>query len=253
MPTSIDLAYITLIAVAWPLYEYFVDWPTFQRWLRERPRQARVVEYGRSIGVQWLLVGAGAALRIRAGGSLAGLGLRLPEGWRLWASSAFLLLFAALYAWQLVRLARRPRARARARQRLAAGRLAQLLPRTGAEFAWWAALAVTAGVCEEFLFRGYLLWGLAPWVGWWGAAALGVPVFGLLHAYQGRAGVLATAYVGLVMTLLVAATQSLYSAMALHALVDLGSGTAVWIVLREPAPCADQAEECAAAGATSSS
>ena len=95
------------------------------------------------------------------------------------------------------------------------------------------ALSVTAGVCEELLFRGLLIGMLAPWLGWWGAAALGVPLFGVLHAYQGRAGMVRTAIVGAALTGVVAATGSLLPAMALHALIDVGSGLVTWTVLRE--------------------
>jgi hypothetical protein len=39
--------------------------------------------------------------------------------------------------------------------------------------------------------------------------------------------------VGAALTLVVAATRSLLPAMALHALIDVGSGLATWTVLRD--------------------
>ncbi|MFL5541183.1 MAG: CPBP family intramembrane glutamic endopeptidase [Longimicrobiaceae bacterium] len=233
MSTALDLAFVLLIAAAWPLYEHFVDWPSFQRWVREKPHAARVREYARTIGVQWALAAVGTMLWLRAGRPWSALGVRMPEGVRLWAGATLVLLLGALYARQVAALARSPGTRARLRGHLARTGLGDLLPHNGTEVRWMMALSVTAGVCEEILFRGLFVGMLAPWLGWWGAAALGVPVFGLLHAYQGRAGIVRTAVVGAVLTLVVAATRSLLPAMALHALIDVGSGLATWMVLRE--------------------
>jgi membrane protease YdiL (CAAX protease family) len=94
-------------------------------------------------------------------------------------------------------------------------------------------VSLTAGFCEEFLFRGYFIWVFAPWLGWWGAAALSVLIFAILHAYQGWNGVLRTGIVGAVFTLVVAIFNSLWPAIALHALMDLGAGMMAWLALRE--------------------
>jgi len=233
MATALDLAFVLLIAAAWPLYEHFVDWPSFQRSLREVPDRARMREYARSIGVQWTLAAAGTMLWLRAGRSWSALGVRMPQGVRLWAGAALVLLLGALYARQVAALARSPETRARLRGHLARAAFGDLLPRNGAEARWMMGLSVTAGVCEELLFRGLFIGMLVPWLGWWGAAALGVPAFGLLHAYQGTGGIVRTAVVGVALTLVVAASRSLLPAMALHALVDVGSGLATWMVLKE--------------------
>jgi membrane protease YdiL (CAAX protease family) len=105
-----------------------------------------------------------------------------------------------------------------------AGDVDALLPRTTRERRWYTAVAVTAGVCEEVLYRGVVLVVatlLLPAVPLW-ALALGVAaVFGAAHLYQGPAGVAATTTLGAVLGLIVVTTGSLLPAMALHALVDL--------------------------------
>ncbi|MFL5382483.1 MAG: CPBP family intramembrane glutamic endopeptidase [Longimicrobiaceae bacterium] len=233
MSTALDLVFVALIAAAWPLYELLVDWPGFLRRVREKPHAARVREYAGSIAVQWALAAGGVAIWLRAGRSWDALGVRMPEGVRLWAGATLVLLLGALYARQIAALGRSPETRARLRGHLARAGLGDLLPHNGVEVRWMLALAVTAGVCEELLFRGLFVGMLAPWLGWWGVAALGVPVFGLLHAYQGASGIVRTAVVGAALTLVVAATRSLLPAMALHALIDVGAGLATWTVLRE--------------------
>ncbi len=78
---------------------------------------------------------------------------------------------------------RSPRAQASVRKQI--GPLVTLLPHTRPELGWFVGVSLTAGICEEFLFRGYFIWTFERWLGWWGAAALSIPFFAALHAYQG--------------------------------------------------------------------
>jgi hypothetical protein len=230
--------YAATFAIAWPLYEYFVDWPRFQRSLKQDAGRARIREYRSTMVRQWLLAGAGAVLWLRAGRQWVELGVHAPDGWRAWAAVAGVAALSALYAQQAATLARSQSARRRVRQSLTA--LEPLLPHTATEFTWLLGVSFTAGVCEEFLYRGYFVAAFAPYLGWWPACLLAVPLFGLLHAYQGRKGVVRTGVVGLVMTLVVALTRSLFPAMVLHVIVDVGGGLVTWIALREATPEIDE-------------
>jgi membrane protease YdiL (CAAX protease family) len=95
------------------------------------------------------------------------------------------------------------------------------------------AVSLSAGVCEEFIFRGYLIWAFQPMFGLWGAAVFSVVVFAAAHAYQGAKGVLSTGVVGSLFTLVVLVFGSLLPAMVLHALVDIGGGLVAWLALRK--------------------
>lgn len=71
-----------------------------------------------------------------------------------------------------------------------------MLPHRGIELTLWIALSVTAGICEETIFRGYLqrqfmaLTGKAP-----AGILLSAVAFGAAHAYQGlRMVILITLY-----------------------------------------------------------
>src|SRR5262249_17446775 len=114
----------------------------------------------------------------------------------------------------------RSRVLPRVEQQLSATAVA-FIPRTSAERAWIILLSLLAGFSEELVYRGYFITVLAPWLSWWGAAAVSVVCFGLAHSYQGCAGVVRTAAVGAVLTLVVAFTGSLLPAMVLHATMDL--------------------------------
>jgi hypothetical protein len=102
--------------------------------------------------------------------------------------------------------------------------LERMLPATGRERSWFFALAVTAGICEELLYRGYIIWYLSHWFAIWPAAALAAVVFGIGHAYQGWRGVITTAFVGAFLAAVYILTGSLYPGMIMHALMDAHSG-----------------------------
>jgi hypothetical protein len=153
-----------------------------------------------------------------------------------------LFLLLAAYQGQAIRILTRS-AEQRASLRRQFSSLTAVLPHTRTELHWFGGVSLTAGICEEFLYRGYFIWVFAPWLGWWGAAALSLPFFAAAHLYQGWHGVLRTGAVGALFTLVVAVFESLWPAIALHVLVDLGSGTMAWLVLRErPETTSDAAQ-----------
>jgi membrane protease YdiL (CAAX protease family) len=103
-------------------------------------------------------------------------------------------------------------------------RFAFILPITQEERAWFALVSVTAGICEEVLYRGFLIRYLSdgPWhAGLWIALAVASVSFGLGHGYQGLSGIIGTALLGAVMAVIFLASGSLWLPMALHAIIDL--------------------------------
>ena len=106
-------------------------------------------------------------------------------------------------------------------------RLRFMLPITQAERRWWIVLSLSAGICEELLYRGFLLhWLSGEWPGGFrlglpAAWALGALAFGLAHLYQGWRGAVASTAMGLVFGLLAIATGNLFLPMFLHTVIDL--------------------------------
>ncbi|SEM03365.1 CAAX protease self-immunity [Blastococcus sp. DSM 46786] len=99
-----------------------------------------------------------------------------------------------------------------------------LLPRTGGERRLFTLVGVTAGVCEEWLYRGFFLAVVAAMAGGppaWALVVVAAVAFGLAHAYQGRAGIVLTGVLGGVMALIYVDTGSLLLPVLLHALIDL--------------------------------
>ena len=236
-----DLLYVALFAFAAPLIDYTVFWPAHRRLSRTEPAWSRTWLFAWTIGNQWTLVFFGVALWLASGRPLASLGFSVPDGWRLWASLALVLILAAYQAWAIGILAHSAEQRASLRRQV--GSLTSVLPHRRTELRWFGGVSLTAGFCEEFLYRGYFIWVFAPWLGWWGAAALSLPFFAVAHLYQGWSGVLRTGVVGAFLTLVVAVFESLWPAIVLHALIDFGSGTMAWLALRELPDSAAAAEQ----------
>jgi len=101
------------------------------------------------------------------------------------------------------------------------GDIGALIPRNRAEIHWGAAISINAGIVEEIFFR--LLMPFA-WFAITGnaliALSVSVVLFGLVHAYQGIVGVLATMAIGALLTFVYLATQQIWLAMLLHACID---------------------------------
>lgn len=98
-----------------------------------------------------------------------------------------------------------------------------LLPSTTQERLLWTGVALSAGICEEIVFRGWLLAALHNTVGLGGTAlvATAAVIFGLAHAYQRITGMVLTALAGLLFCVLYVKTGSLLVPILLHALIDV--------------------------------
>ena len=97
-----------------------------------------------------------------------------------------------------------------------------LMPQNARERLWsLLGLAPTAGLCEEFLYRGFLL---AEVTAWFHSAAWGVVIssaaFGLAHSYQGVNGMVRAGLLGALLAWPVVHTGSLFPSMTAHFLID---------------------------------
>ena len=102
---------------------------------------------------------------------------------------------------------------------------ALVLPHGLLEQSLWVLLSLSAGFCEEYVFRGYLQRQFSALAR---SEALGITgsalVFGLGHAYQGWRSVVVITIFGLLFGLLAHFTRSLRPGMVAHALQDIVAG-----------------------------
>jgi membrane protease YdiL (CAAX protease family) len=229
MPGTIDLFIAGLIAIVHPLWDYFSAWPRMVRTIASGRPHARVSVYREVLAVEWIITAVITAVWIHAARPWSLIGLVLPAGWRLVLAVVVLAAVWMLLGMQLRAIRRLdPARRGRIRTRQAA--LAPLIPHNPVERAWFVPVAITAGVCEEFIYRGFLLWVFRPWLGLWGAALASTVIFGFAHAYQGRRGAFRAGTLGAVFAVLAIALGSVVPGMVLHALLDLMSGEATYAI-----------------------
>lgn len=100
--------------------------------------------------------------------------------------------------------------------------ISALLPQGPIEMTLWVALAISAGVCEELIFRGYFqkqfqAWTRRIWVG----VLLQAVLFGIAHGYQGLAAALKITVYGCLFGLFACWRKSLRPGIIAHAFTDI--------------------------------
>lgn len=144
-------------------------------------------------------------------------------------------LLAAIFVYQMVSFAISKKYQATMKvqmeSRAASGSLydrtvSNLIPRTKREKRWFFATSLAAGICEEMVFRGFLLFllglvfsAISPYLL---VIMIGV-LFGSAHFYQGMQGICKTAAIGMLFGFLYVCTDSLYPCILLHFLFDVSS------------------------------
>ncbi len=97
-----------------------------------------------------------------------------------------------------------------------------LNPRGGAEVTLWVMMSITAGFCEELLFRGYLQQQFQALTGSMvlAVSAQGI-LFGMAHWYQGAKMMIVITVLGILFGVLAHWRKSLLPGMIAHALGDI--------------------------------
>ena len=104
-------------------------------------------------------------------------------------------------------------------------KLVRLLPSQRSDLPPYFALCLTAGVCEEIVYRGVTFVLLARITGSvLIAIAIASVAFALAHVVQGRRAVIVVFFIALGAHALVYLAQSLFPVMAVHALYDAVGG-----------------------------
>jgi membrane protease YdiL (CAAX protease family) len=208
--TFAEVSFALLLAVGVPVLAYV----TARR--PEIHQIPRLALYLSAMITQWVLALVGVLVVLATGRGFAGAGFRgapIAEFLR-WTLLLVIVALALLAIWlllehfgwwpeesDLVRL---------------------LIPETAQEKVWAVVLvAPTAALCEEFLYRGFLLSRLSEWLnsGWW-ALVLSSVIFALAHIYQGPSGMGRVALLGALLAYPVLRLESLYPSIAAHFVID---------------------------------
>jgi membrane protease YdiL (CAAX protease family) len=100
-----------------------------------------------------------------------------------------------------------------------------MLPAGVLEIALWIALSISAGVCEEVVFRGYFQNQFLALTGGRGIAlVMQAALFGVSHGYQGMEACLKIALYGLLFGAIALWRKSLRPGIIAHAWTDIAAG-----------------------------
>jgi uncharacterized protein len=242
LPSSLD-AWGTAALAAVLLAVYLVVGEPVAGWVLHRRFEGRLHRhpaarrsfYRRLLVLEWgLAVIAVVVWAAAPDVGPAAVGLRWPVSWPgpVTGAAVVLVLLFLLFSLRAMASGALRAADERLPRRAGDGRHADpgvhatlaLLPRTPGERRLFGVVGVTAGICEEWLYRGFFLAVVS--------ALLGAPpepilvlvaaaAFGLAHAYQGVAGIATTAVLGGVLAMLYLDTGSLLLPVLLHAAIDL--------------------------------
>ncbi|MGO9340758.1 MAG: CPBP family intramembrane glutamic endopeptidase [Terracidiphilus sp.] len=213
-----------LLIVASPLVSYFYERPFLRNISSSRQK---VGFYRYILFVQWPV--AAAALWISGPDNLFFPPMNQGHGLPASARILFGILLAAFFILGLMPFfqsmrGEKFRAAYAAAYRRSLDDVSKLLPDTYEERLWFAAISVTAGVCEEVLCRGFIFryldgvaFHLSPLLTLLCASA----IFGVNHIYQGKLGMIKTGVAGLAFGGLFLLTGNLLLPMLLHTAIDL--------------------------------
>jgi uncharacterized protein len=186
----------------------------------------RLSLYGSTIVFQWLIVAIVAWRCAARGVGPEEFGLAASDPWQVgWTSIVLTGLLCFNQVVGLRKISTMPEGKRGSLFAITE----KIMPRTPKETLVYAALACTAGISEEFLYRGFVFMAFVRMIVNFGppngfAAIFSSVWFSLAHLYQGRRGILTTFVVGIIFVFMRIWTGSLIPAVVAHIGIDLVVG-----------------------------
>ncbi|MCL6453919.1 MAG: CPBP family intramembrane metalloprotease [Alicyclobacillus sp.] len=249
---SLSMVFLSLVLLYLVLGQPWLGRRLYQR--LKAGQQSRLDVYRITMLVEWGLALFVVLVYLLGGIPLRLLGLYNPNGfsWPPGSIGSMLagfcvalcvgVLGSGLVLWLRNRRGSAPARRSRRRHGVRAGEFDALLPRSLSEKWAFAGVAVTAGICEEILFRGMAVYVLNRQFSSLGpilTVVITALIFAIAHLYQGWTGMLAAGVIGVVFAFIYLSTGALWLPIFLHALVDLRALFVAQPVQPEPQPTND--------------
>lgn len=194
----------------------------------------RLHQYNEAMVPLWMLTGAIALVWALEGRNWADLGFRFDGTTEQWVAMGVAGAIGAAFLVQLIMMhLSDTRREAYAQDAQGAGAAFKFMPRTGAEYRRFLGLGVTAGITEEIIFRGFMIWVLGTFMPMWIAGIVALVVFVVLHFYQGVRQLPMVTIAGAVLTALYVGSGSIYPAIIAHILVDVINGSVWWTAMKD--------------------
>jgi len=227
----VDHAFILLLFVLQPIHGAFEARYYIARAEAGQPAE-RVRFYRQTALVEWIILVLLVAAWYDFDRPIADLGFVMPGGPGFWSGVAFCIAVTAylFYSW---RRAKKASVVEKATYADSFGNLVNFLPHTRRELHNYYAVSLTAGIVEEVIYRGFVIWYLGQYMPLWGAVAVSSVAFGLAHSYQGANGAVRVSLVGLAFGALYVVSGSIWLPIIAHALLDVLQGAAIHEILRK--------------------
>jgi hypothetical protein len=227
----VDHIFILLLFVVQPIHGAYA-FRRFVARIKAGERANRVREYFFTMAMEWTFLAALALAWFQFGRPVADLGFVAPGGIGFWSGVGVFVLFTGylIYAWHSAKHASDDE---RSEQAESLGDLIHFLPLTRHHLRHFVGISITAGIVEEIVYRGFVLWYLSLLMPLWGAVIVSSVAFGLGHSYQGAIGGLRCGLVGLAFAILYVVTGSIWLPIIAHAALDILQGASILEILRK--------------------
>jgi len=217
----LDHAYAILVAIALPAFAARYTWPKLHERFAELSARERTGQYWVNSIVLLGLAALSLWLWEWQNRSPAALGLVRGDQRAvivLAVGAAVLVALAAVY----FRALQHPDTGREALRQIL--REAPIVPRERADLPHWTFVSVAAGVGEEIIYRGFLIWYLAQAMSPAAAVVAAAAIFAVAHLYQGPRSAIKVGLFALALGAGYVWCGALWPVMAIHFAVDLLAG-----------------------------
>ena len=228
-PEIVDYILIAVLAVFVPVHGYIETANLKEQFASQKPGILRKI-YFQTMAQLWVLAIAVVGVWFFYGRPLADLGFsdNGPSSllWT-WVGVGILCVFLVFQAFMAG--SNDKVAQSIMRQLDGKDGVLNMIPKTDGDRQLFNFVSLTAGITEEIIYRGYLIWAFSFFMPVWLAAMAALVVFMLGHLYQRSLGAVVMVGVnGGALTLAYLISGSLLPAMVLHIVMDLAGGATIW-------------------------
>ncbi len=228
-----DHLIVVLFAGLYPAYDFFYSIPKFKKNLAYNKPGIRKREYRKSIVWIWILSIIVIVIWRYHDWKLVDLGIDFTFGWKI-LLSILLFILASIYMFYLYRtISQDTEQRSILRTKISDKESSDFLPHNIQDFRWFCIVSISAGICEELLYRGFLLWYFNFFTNTVVAIVVSSILFGLAHLFQGWKGCVQASVAGLFLAIIYLLTGSLWIPITLHIIGDLYSGLLGWLAFND--------------------
>lgn len=224
-----DHIFALIVFLIYPVYSKFTFAAVIED-IRKRGEPARIHAYKETV-LTWIVFAyCIPAMWYLFDREWADLGVRAADPVILAIGAFVAAIFVSLFVVPLRNISRSPERLGELESQ--AGDIGLIMPRSKSEESWFYVVSTNAGLSEELIFRGYLIWYLDHFFELWLAAVIAVLLFGFAHSYQGLKQLPGVLLVSAVAVSLFVYTGSLLIPVLFHIFLDALQGHYIAKILR---------------------